>query len=405
VVSLRHRLTSAQPNSPDAARVRPTEWNETHVLSGGTAGQVLQRDTGASDGWSWTTLPDVFGPGVVTLLNATGVALSAGDVVALDPTTDQAVRLGDTASSLDVFVVAAESIAPSVTGRFFRHGLVTVKVQGAVTRGRYLVKSATSRAMGDSGVAMGPTTLAPSAALAVATTAAAGPDAGTVTAYLLADTGRTPPPSVALIAIRTFTSSGTWTKPSELHHIVAVVTGGGGAGGSANAGDDKAGGGGGAGATAMLRIPASSLGATEAVTVGAGGTPVADSTGNTGGTSSFGAFVSAAGGGGGAGRNDYAVGGTGAATPGTGDVTLAGGGGGWGGGRSTAAVQLKYGGLGGASCWGGGARETYQNADGQPGVAYGSGGAGAAAYGSGFPNRLGGAGASGVVVVWEYGTP
>jgi hypothetical protein len=401
-MSLRHRFQSAVPTGSNAALIRPSDWNDTHVLSGGTAGQVLQRDTGAADGWSWTDRPDPDGPSGLTLLNATGVALSAGDVVALDPTTDTAVRLGDTEGSLEVFVVAAESIAPSVTGRFYRHGAVTVKVQGAVTRGRYLVKSATSRAMGDSGVAMGPTASAPPGACAVAMTAAAGPDLGTVTAYLLADVARQGATRVRLTAIRAFTASGTWTKPTGLHHVVVSVTGGGGGGGGVVS-NRKGGGGGGAGATAILRIEAASLGATEAVTVGAGGAGVAGGNGLAGGTSSFGAFVSAAGGGGtSAGAETTDRPGDGAALPSTGDLRLGGGGGTAGG--DLVAVTTAAAGTGGASFWGQGGRGSAASGNGDAAVAPGAGGGGARNNTGGSQNYAGGNGADGLVVVWEYET-
>jgi len=75
--------------------------------------------------------------------------------------------------------------------------------------------------------------------------------------------------------IEVFTSSGTYTKPSGLKRVVVYVVGGGGAGRSAG------GGGGAGGGTAIEVIEAGSVGSTETVTIGAGGT---DNTSNPAGS-------------------------------------------------------------------------------------------------------------------------
>lgn len=64
-----------------------------------------------------------------------------------------------------------------------------------------------------------------------------------------------------------FTSSGTWTKPSNIQWAYIVVVGGGGGGG--NGGSGTGGSGGGGGGKMVKLLPASVLGATETVTVGA----------------------------------------------------------------------------------------------------------------------------------------
>jgi hypothetical protein len=71
--------------------------------------------------------------------------------------------------------------------------------------------------------------------------------------------------------IRIYTSDDTWNKPANLDFVVVEVVGaGGGSGGcpATGAGEQVASAGGGAGATAIKKIAAASLGATETVTVG-----------------------------------------------------------------------------------------------------------------------------------------
>lgn len=95
---------------------------------------------------------------------------------------------------------------------------------------------------------------------------------------------------------KVFTSSGSFTKPPGYQRFEGLLWGGGGSG--RKSGQPTYGGGG--GACAPLQFAASVLGASETVTIGAGGTAqtTANTNGNAGGTSTFGG-ISAFGGSGG----------------------------------------------------------------------------------------------------------
>ena len=107
-------------------------------------------------------------------------------------------------------------------------------------------------------------------------------------------------PAPAAPDIQTFNTSGTWTKPVGYVATarVYVQVWGGGASGSRNSvtAENASGGGGGSYSSAWVAL--SSLGATETVTIGAGGASRTGSNqaGATGGDSSVGTFLAAGGG-------------------------------------------------------------------------------------------------------------
>lgn len=206
-----------------------------------------------------------------------------------------------------------------------------------------------------------------------------------------------------------FTTSINWNKPSNAILSWCRGTGGGGGGGGAPttaAGEASMGGGGGAAAIAELFIDADALSSTVAVTIGPGGA-AGVATGNvaagTGGTTSFGAFLSAVGGVGGFARVNsttaFAIlGGLGGAT-GTGVVSP-----GQPGGQGFGSGQLGYSGIGGSGPWGAGGnalRTTSATTSfaGNNGVGYGSGASGGICSG-GMTGVLGGVGAPGYLIVY-----
>ncbi len=190
-----------------------------------------------------------------------------------------------------------------------------------------------------------------------------------------------------LSAVRSYTSSATWSKPTNVSYIVVEVWGGGGAGGDGdNSGDGT--GGGGAGGYSLKRISAASLGATETITVGAGGIVTASAAGGPGGTTSFGTHLSATGGTGGARSGGNTLGGIGGVGSG-GDLNLKGGDG------DASAVPI--GGMGGSAPRGGGGGGSTSGCNGltaEAGGVFGGGGGGGCG--------VGGVGGSGGVVIYEY---
>lgn len=209
-----------------------------------------------------------------------------------------------------------------------------------------------------------------------------------------------------LINTQVFSAAGafTYTPTFGTNSIIVEVQGGGGAGGGAPAtaaAQVSLGSGGGAGAYARSRIISAFSGVT--VTVGAGGTGNSGAVGNVGGTSSFGALVSAPGGSAGqlqapaaagftiSGNSSIATGGTIENESGKGS-------------EMAIAISATAGLVGhaGMSKFGPGATSTgLGGTNGSVAVSAGSGGGGTGNLAS-LPAVTGGAGKSGIVVVWEY---
>lgn len=209
-----------------------------------------------------------------------------------------------------------------------------------------------------------------------------------------------------LINVQIFAASATYTPHAGMLTAVVEVQGGGSAGyGSAatGSGQGSVGSPGVSGSYCKSRIAAANIGASQVVTVGAGGVGVSGAAGGVGGTSSFGALLSAPGGSGGTivgpGAPPFSAGG-GYATAASGGFMFA----------MTGAVGapslmitagIGFGGPGGQSFFGPGAPAIAGGSAGTPAVNYGAGGSGTANPQSSSA-IAGGNGMQGFVIIWEF---
>jgi len=208
-----------------------------------------------------------------------------------------------------------------------------------------------------------------------------------------------------VLAIQTFTSSGTYTPVVGMARCIIECVGGGGGGGGVTGVANTFGGGGGGGGGGYSRkmATAAQVGASQTITIGAAGTggAAANGTGGNGGATSVGALCVANGGQGGTGGIN-ANGGPGG-TAGTGDFTTVGGSGGAPYSGSIGTVNTRCA-SGGTSMFGGPGLSSIASGGAVAGVTavgYGGGGGGAGACNS-TAAAAGGAGTSGVVIVTEY---
>jgi hypothetical protein len=186
-----------------------------------------------------------------------------------------------------------------------------------------------------------------------------------------------------------FTSSGTFTIPTNVSAAKVTVVAGGGAGGGSTAAPVN-GSGGGAGGAGIKWLSGLIPGNTLAVTVGTGGTGVGSGGGNAGGASSVASgtqtitTIATNGGAGGNASGATSNGAAGGAAGTGGDLNMGGGG-------SQPGIAL-VGGGGGNSIFGGGA-QPFTGTPGKIGAAPGAGGGG-----SSGATGTGGAGANGIVI-------
>lgn len=229
---------------------------------------------------------------------------------------------------------------------------------------------------------------------------------GGTTNFLRADGTWTAPAAGGgggLLAQRVFTASGTYTPTAGMVNCIIECIGGGGGGGGAgfvSSAAMYAGGGGGSGGYSRSYKTAAQIGASQTITIGAGGTAATNAAGGNGGDTSVSTLVIAKGGGGAVLANSGSVGlgGVGGVV-GTGDLAAAGAPGGNGLYNAAGQTITCGSGHGGSSFFGGGAPAVAGNNNGVAASAFGSGGSGGAAQSA---NVAGGVGSAGVVIITEY---
>lgn len=214
---------------------------------------------------------------------------------------------------------------------------------------------------------------------------------------------------IAKVTTQKFTASGTYTPTANMTYCIIECVGGGGAGGgtTSGAGNTGAGGGGGGGSYARKYFTAAAIGASQTVTIGAGGTAgsAGANAGNNGGDTSVGAICIGKGGTGGSGAvASTGAGGGAGGIAGTGDFLVIGQTG-YSGLAGSITTLGPWGGSGGASglAFGaGGPGSTFAGSTaGNAGVLYGGGGSGGnSSNASGA--TAGSVGAAGIVVITEF---
>jgi hypothetical protein len=196
--------------------------------------------------------------------------------------------------------------------------------------------------------------------------------------------------STGASSIQSFTSSGTWVKPTGITKILVRICGGGGA--ASGHGES-----GGAGGYAEKIIDVSTV-TSVVVTVGAGSTSPTyySGTAGAGGTSSFGSYVSASGGNGANSSHQHCGGLSGVGTGG--DLNLYGGGG---------TGHYNHQGDGGASFFGGSGAGGWPNTGNSSTTGWANthsfrAPAGAGGTSGHQTSHQGGNGKGGIVIVWEF---
>jgi hypothetical protein len=211
----------------------------------------------------------------------------------------------------------------------------------------------------------------------------------TITSALVAYTA--PVVSGTLVGVQVITASGTYTRSANVTNalVIAVGAGGGGGGTPATAGNSGGGGGGG-----EVRLGVFAVGATETVTINAAGTGSAGANGTDGGTTVFGAWITANGGLKGILSGAGGSGGSG----GSGGTSLGASAGG--NGSNAIASAMAVSGAGGGNLFGPGAPAVMALNNGATATCFGGGGSGANSPTA--TSKAGGGGKAGAVIILEF---
>lgn len=214
------------------------------------------------------------------------------------------------------------------------------------------------------------------------------------------------------ISVQIFTSgSGTYTKPANVTSIIVECVGGGGGGGGAQgaAGFLSVGGSGAGGGYCRKYYSAAASSYSYSVGTAGSGATAGNNAGTAGGDTTFDTLTAGGGGAGSGYPNNYAIASgynvlniSGSPGVGTGgDINLYGG---YAQPSIAGSVNVCIGGSGGSSMYGSGGIASIASggaiANGNGGLDYGSGGSGGGACNI-TANAAGGAGASGLIIVWE----
>lgn len=202
---------------------------------------------------------------------------------------------------------------------------------------------------------------------------------------------------------QTISSSGTYTPTTGMTYCQVFVLGGGGGGGGTQASSaGSIGGGGGTGCYVEALFTAAAIGASQSITIGAGGAGGSVSNGGTGGTTTVGSLISAPGGQGGllapnglASNTYIASGGAGGGGATGGYINASGSSGGIAVGTNNGVQGI--GGTGASTRFGGGGIGGNGTAGNSGGFGAGGGGGGSIATA-----QMGGVGGSGLVVIVEF---
>lgn len=221
-----------------------------------------------------------------------GISSITASGIAVTSVSGTANRITSTGGTTPVIDIAATYV-----------GQASITTLGTITTGTWNATAVT--------VPYGGTGLTTATAYAVLCggTTATGPfqsiaSVGTAN-QLLASNGAAALPTFKSLSIvhQAFTANGTYTPTSGMVYCIIECVGGGGASGGApatGATQVSCGSGGAGGEYARGVYSAATIGASQTVTIGAGGTGASGTTGGNGGTTSVGAVITAAGGTGGA---------------------------------------------------------------------------------------------------------